>query len=99
MLSLSEAAARLPSAWIAEGAEEHVPHRKVGIIEVVHPFLMMHAMALRALYEKTQPVRRLHIPVIEQFGQSRDQHCLRRGLRPESDQQVENRAREQAVGQ
>src|SRR5262249_35479899 len=60
---------------------------------------MMDAVALRTLKDKTQPVRRRHIPVVKQLGQASEEHGQRRSFRLETDQQIYDGAGEHAVGQ
>jgi hypothetical protein len=52
---------------------------------------MVNAVAFRALDEIAEPVRRLHVPVIEELGNSRHHDGDRRALRIQPEQQVENR--------
>jgi len=56
------------------GAEQHVPDRKIAVVERVETRLVVDAVALRPLDDVAQPVRRPHVPVVEQLGQSPQQH-------------------------
>ena len=63
-----EAASAIPFAGIPEGAKKHVPHRKIGIVEGVNPFLMMYAVAFGSLKYVPEPTWSFDIPVINEFG-------------------------------
>jgi len=94
-----EAALRVPLPRISKGAKEHVPQRQVRIVERVNAFFVMDAVAFRPLEQKAQPIRRAHIPVINEFGEPAQQDRSRGSLWSNSYDKIEDGAGECAVRQ
>ena len=84
---------------VAERPEEHVPERQVRVVEGMHALLVVDAVALGTLEEVAEPVGRPHVPVVDELGQARSGHRPGGGRGPQAHQQVEDRAREHAVGE
>ena len=93
----SEPAALVPIARVMKSSEHDVPDRKVRVIVVMKSFLVMNAVAFGALNPISQPMGCAHIPVIDELGQAGDQHGDRRSERFDTDEQVDDRARDDAV--
>src|SRR5688572_14030889 len=97
MLLLAQAATRLEAHRVPEGAEQHVPDRKVGVVERMHAFLVVNAVALRPLEEKAEPSWRRDVPVIHELAEAAQGHGSRGGLGPKSDKPENDGAGEKAV--
>src|SRR5215831_1763410 len=82
--------ATIPMVGIPVRAEKHVPDRKIGIVEGVYAFLVMYAVAFRALKEISEPTRSLHVPVINQFGQATQDDGAGRGTRFDAYPEIQN---------
>ena len=50
---------------VAEGAEQHVDERQVGVVVAMHAARMVQRVALGSLHEVAQPARRAHVGVLE----------------------------------
>ena len=72
---VAEAAGSIPISRIPERTKHDVPQRQIGVIVAVDTFLVMHAMALRPLDQVPQPVWRPDVPVIDELGYTRNDHC------------------------
>lgn len=97
LVSRAEAAGSLPSARIAEGAEEHVPQRQIGEVIPVYSLLMMDAVTLGSLKQKTEPVWGADVPVIYELGEAAHQYCAGCCGGPDAHSEIEDDTREQAV--
>ena len=67
------AAATLEHLRVPERSEKHVPDWQIGKIIGVMSELMMNAMRFRSLKDKSEPLRRIDVPVIKKFP-NRDQN-------------------------
>src|SRR5882724_2773293 len=99
LLRWFKATLRIPHSRIAKRAEQHVPHRQVGVVEGMNAFLVVNAVAFGALKHEPQPVRRANVPVIDEFRKPAEQHASRGGGRSQSDDEIQDCARQSAVRQ
>ena len=92
-----EAAPSIPFAGISVRTKEHVPHRKIGIVEGVNTLLMMYAVALRTLKEISEPIRSFHVPVINEFCQAAQDDGTSRRTRFNAYPKIQKDAHEHTV--
>src|SRR6516225_10350532 len=94
-----EAASSIPFAGISVRTKEHVPNRKIGIVEGVNTFLVVYAVALRSLKDVSEPAGSFYIPVIDEFGQAAEHDGACSRLRFSAYTKVQNTAHDQAIEQ
>src|SRR6266849_932383 len=95
----AESASRVPLLRVPKRPEQHVPEGKIGIVERVHAFLMVDAVALRPLESESQPVRRGDIPVIDEFCETAEHHRCRGRSGLDSHSGIQNEAADETVEQ